>query len=189
MGRTARQPKDEVGGEVTVADYDLAERIYVNDVAPAQSSVAEFAQEVSTAIKAVKKLAGMIPAAFKAVNAVMAMEDAKGDKFLRDFTGYLNKRKGRTVLTFHGDDLVDQMQSTDGDTPSGPAPVVARPKPKLVTIPSDGNETDLVDAAFEAPPEEIAKQEGRKKAKPGTGAAAIESMNAAARSEDDGIEG
>lgn len=189
MARTARKPKDDDGGEVKTKDFALAIKLYRHDINPALSKVGEYNQEAATAYKAIKKSCHIQPQAAKLAFKLDGMEEAKRDDFLRCFTGLLTELN----IPLQSNDLVDQMEDKDdaGKAPSGPAAVVSRPKPKLVTIPSDGTETDLADAAFEASDEELAKQEGRGKPTPGTGAAAIEAMKAAAAAagEDEGIEG
>lgn len=135
MARTARKPKDDKGGVIAAKDFAKAKSLYLNDIKPARSKASEFMQEISTAFKTVKKVCGIQPGAMKAALKVVEMEEAKRDDYMRCFNG---------VLREHGidpdpKDMVDAMQ--------GGAP--AKPKIQLVTVPSDGSETDLADAAFD----------------------------------------
>lgn len=189
MARMARKPKDDDGGEIAAKDFAGAVSTYRNDIKPAGAKGAEHMQEQSTGYKHIKKICNIQPGAAKqAFKLFDATEDAKRDDWLRCFVGIANEMAGETVLTFHSNDLVDQMSDTaDAKKPS------PRPKPQLVTVggpqfgqPSDGTETDLADAAFEAAPEELAMQEGRSEPAPGTGAAARKAMKNAAKSGEDG---
>jgi hypothetical protein len=151
MARTARKPPED-GGEIQHKDFAGAVRLYRNDIRPAQSKVGEYAQEQSTAFKAIKKSCGIQPSAAKAVFKLAETEEAKRDDWIRCFVGLCNELK----IPLQSNDLVDQAE--------GNAPPPAR-KPKLVTVPpvSDGIDADLVDAAEPAP---------------GTSAAAIAAMRA-----------
>lgn len=156
MARTARKPKDDAAEEVQVKDPALAKKLYFHDIKPARSKASEHMQEVSTAMKAVKKQCHFQTSAFVSATRAHELEDAKKDDWLRGFVMILNELEGRTVLTFHSNDLVDIAQAAADQ----------RPKPSLglVTLgqPSDGMETDLADAAEdEADDEELAQQEGR----------------------------
>jgi hypothetical protein len=148
MARTARKPKDD-GGAIVAMDTAKARSLYLNDIKPAQSKVGEFMQEISTAFKAVKKACGIQPGAMKAAIKLVEMEDAKRDDWLRCFNGYL-KESG---IDPNPRDMVDLM-GDDG---------YARPRPTLVTVPHDGDNSDLADAAefIESSPQELAQQEGR----------------------------
>jgi hypothetical protein len=154
MARTARKPKDDDGGVVQSKDFDRAKKYYFEDIKPARSKASEFMQEVSTAFKAVKKICGIQPGAMKAALKLVEMEEAKREDWLRSFNGVLRNHN----IDPDPKDMVDQMQAEDG---------YARPKPALVAVPlSDGEETDLADAAGgeqfeESSEEELARQEGR----------------------------
>lgn len=170
-GRKAREP-EATAEEIKHKDFDLAAKLYREDIKPANSGAAERNQEASTAYKAIKKQAHIQPdAARKAFNLMDRTEDAKRDDWFRSFTGLVNKLAGRTMLTFHSNDLVDMSSEEAPDR-------YARPKPVLATMgpPSDGTETDLADAAeagdpkddsdgddgsFEASEGELSKQAGR----------------------------
>lgn len=131
MARPKKQKTDEVE-TVGTMDVEQAKRLYFNDIKPARSKASEFMQEISTAFKAVKKLCHIQPGAMKAAIKVHEMEDAKRDDWLRGFNAYLRANN----IDPDPKDLVDLAEGkTD------------RPKPQLVTVPSDGTETDLADAA------------------------------------------
>lgn len=139
MGRP-KKVAGTVNGEVPQPDFALAVKIYREDIKPAQSRVGEFAQEQSTAYKAIKKQAHIQPQAAKAVFALLEMEESKRDDYLRCRAG-LEAELGISIRT----DLVDLAQG--GEKPT------ARPKPKLVTIsagPADGSDSDLAGEQAEA---------------------------------------
>lgn len=158
MARTARKPEDDEAGVIKVKDFDLAKRLYVNDIKPAKSRAGEAMQEASTAYKQVKKQAHIQPSAMKAAVKVLEMEDAKRDDWLRCFNGFLTANN----VDPDPKDMVDAMQA-GGQADDG----YARPKISLVTLgeASDGTETDLADAADdgfdEVSEEELAMQAGR----------------------------
>jgi hypothetical protein len=82
MARPKRKAADEVV-EIQKPDFDLAKRIYFNDIKPAQSKVGEHAQEMSTAYKEIKKAAHIQPQAAKLAFKLVEMEESKRDDFLR----------------------------------------------------------------------------------------------------------
>jgi len=175
MVRRSARPKetDDDSGLIGEKDFSRAVKIFREDILPAQSKVGEFAQEQSTAYKNIKKQCGIQPQAARTVFRLSDMEEAKRDDWIRCFIGLCREMN----IPLESNDLVDQAQAA-----------ATRPKPVLATLPlSDGNETDLTDAAdtepnaldvvnpfdapaaaeaesdddFEAPPEELAKQSGR----------------------------
>lgn len=172
MARRSARPKeaDDDSGMIAEKDFTRAVQIYRQDILPAQSKVGEFAQEQSTAFKAIKKQCGIQPQAARTAFRLADMEDAKRDDWMRCFIGLCHELK----IPLQSNDLVDRAEEA------------SRPKPVLATFaPSDGSETDLTDAAdtdpnpigmanpfdtpaeadaddeFEAPAEELAKQSGR----------------------------
>lgn len=151
--------------EVKTHDYKLAMKIVKNDIMPANSKSGEYAQEASTAYKAIKKKCHIQPGAVKDAIKIADKEEAKRDDFLRGLANMVNLLTGEKLLTFHGTDLVDQAEGQ-------------RPKPKLVTVDDDFEE---------ATEEELAAQRDRKvtedKPAAGTAAAAIRDMNAKAKGE------
>lgn len=165
MARTARKPKDDDTGEVKPKDYGLAKKLYTQDIKPAVAKAGEFMQEASTAYKSIKKQANIQPQAAKLAFKLVNMEEAKRDDFLRSLGGLLKEFNIAIVPI----DMVDMMQQADDG--------YARPRPSLVAVstPSDGTETDLGDAG--------AFDEGDDEPAPGTGAAAIKAMKAAAESD------
>ena len=138
VARAARKARDD-DGEVKVKDFGTAVKIFRTDIKPALSKAGEFNQEASTAYKAVKKQCHIQPGAAKAAFKLVEMEDAKREDWLRSFNGTL-KAAG---IDPSPADLVDMAQG------SGPAPLVAKPTMQLVTLASDGSETDLGDAGEE----------------------------------------
>jgi len=121
-----RKPKEkQVNNEVPKPDFDLAISLYRNDIRPAQSSVGEYAQEMSTAYKSIKKDAHINPQAAKLAFKLDQMEDFKCDDFLRSLYG-LMKALGIGISA----DLVDQMG--DGEAPT--MPVSERDAPELATL-------------------------------------------------------
>lgn len=175
MARRSARPKenDDDSGVIGEKDFAKAVRIYREDILPAQSKVGEFAQEQSTAFKAIKKQCGIQPQAARTAFRLADMEEAKRDDWMRCFIGLCREMK----IPLQSNDLVDRAEG---------AATAERPKPVLATLaPSDGSETDLTDAAdtdtnaigtanpfdvpadagpeedFEAPAEELAKQTGR----------------------------
>ena len=121
-----RKPKEkQVNGEVVKPDFDLAISLYRNDIRPAQSSVGEYAQEMSTAYKAIKKDAHVNPGAAKLAFKLDQMEDFKRDDFLRSLYG-LMKHLNIGISA----DLVDAMG--DGEAPK--MPVTNADKPPLMPV-------------------------------------------------------
>lgn len=134
----ARPKKQAVVEEVHAPDYALAVRIYREDIKPAQSKVGEFAQEQSTAYKAIKKRAHIQPQAAKLAFKLDDMESAKRDDFLRSLNGLL-----KALNIFMPTDLVDAAEGK-GATGDSVVPMGERRKPQLATVPmSDGVDVDL----------------------------------------------
>jgi hypothetical protein len=132
MARGKRKVADQVV-EVLKPDFDLARRIYFNDIKPAQGKVGEHAQEMSTAYKEIKKAAHIQPQAAKLAFKLVEMEESKRDDFLRSFRGLL------TVFNiFIPADLVDQAEGKTGE--SNVIPIGESAKPQLATIPSDDSD-------------------------------------------------
>lgn len=149
----APQPKDEdmargkksdtpISGEVPKPDFELAAKIYREDIRPAMSGVGEHAQEMSTAYKEIKKRAHIQPQAARLAFRLVDMEEAKRDDFLRSFNGLL-----RELKIFMPADLVDAAEgkATIGETV---VPIGESRKPKLATIPpAVEGDADLADGA------------------------------------------
>lgn len=127
--------------EVHSPDFALAVRIYRHDIKPAQAKVGEYAQEQSTAYKAIKKRAYIQPQAAKIAFKLDDMEESKRDDFLRCFNGLL-----RELNIFMPVDLVDAAEGK-GSTGEGVVPSGSRPKPKLVTVPTGPEADDLLSSA------------------------------------------
>lgn len=145
------QPKDEdmprgkknqgtINGEVPKPDFELAAKIYREDIRPAMSGVGEHAQEMSTAYKAIKKQAHIQPQAARLAFRLVDMEAAKRDDFLRSFNGLLREMK-----IFMPADLVDAAEGKGGENvvPIGEA---TRPQPATIPPAVEGN-VDLADGA------------------------------------------
>lgn len=176
MTRTARKPKDDDTGLIKPKDFAQAKRLYLNDIKPAGSRQGEAMKDATDGYKAIKKGCNIQSTAARSAFRLVEMEDAKRDDWLRGFVGLLAEFN----IPLQSNDLVDQAEKAP------PA------KPRLVTVPAGDHPADDSDLAggdgdppaggdgFEATPAELAKQEGRGKAKPGTGAAAIAAMKGAA---------
>ena len=107
-------------------DFDTAMKIVKNDIMPANSKSGEYAQEASTAYKAIKKGCHIQTSSVKDAIKVSGKEDAKRDDYLRGFVEMTNRLCGETLLSFHSNDLVDQAEGQPG-----------RSKPKLVSVPEE----------------------------------------------------
>lgn len=145
MGRPKKADTGHISGEVPKPDFDLAVSLYRNDIKPAQAKVGEYAQEQSTAYKAVKKTAHVEPNAARAAFRLDQMEEAKRDDWLRSFNGLLKK-----LNIFMPVDLADIAEGK-GTSGENVVPMGQRAAPKLATIPmSDGKDDDLAGEEPEA---------------------------------------
>ena len=143
MARPRR--KDSVE-EIHAPDYGLAVKIYREDIKPAQSSVGEHAQEMSTAYKEIKKRAHIQPGAAKLAFRLDNMEESKRDDYLRSFNGLLKELK-----IFMPADLVDAAEGK-GKVAEAVVPTGQRARPKLATVPTGpADDSDLVEAAENLP--------------------------------------
>jgi hypothetical protein len=132
MARTRRKAADQVV-EILKPDFELAKRIYFNDIKPAQSKVGEHAQEQSTAYKEIKKAAHIQPQAAKLSFKLVEMEESKRDDFLRSLNGLL-----QVFRIFMPRDLVDQAEGKD--QASNVVPIGDSSRPSLATIPNDDSD-------------------------------------------------
>jgi hypothetical protein len=131
---------------VHAPDFALAVRFYREDIKPAQAKVGEYAQEQSTAYKAIKKQAHIQPQAAKLAFKLDDMEESKRDDFLRSFNGLLKELK-----IFMPVDLIDVAQGK-GTTSDAVVPTGQRGRPRLATVPNGPpGDQDLVDAADDVP--------------------------------------
>jgi len=140
MARPKKHKPEPIVEQVIAPDFDKAVRIYREDIKPAQAKVGEYAQEQSTAYKAVKKDCHVDPGAARLAFRLDNMEETKRDDFLRSFRGLLV-----ALNIFMPVDLVDVAEGkTTGDSP---VPTGERkPSLKLVTIPAaPAGDTDLAD--------------------------------------------
>jgi hypothetical protein len=145
MARPKKEPQVEAIG---TPDYALAVRIWRQDIKPAISKVGEFAQEQSTAYKAIKKDANIQPQAAKLAFKLDGMEEAKRDDFLRSLNGLL-----KALNIFMPADMVDIAEgkgtTTDSVIPIGGK---ATRRSGLATIPAGPpGDTDLAGEDDEAP--------------------------------------
>lgn len=121
----AKAKSKPISGEIPKPDFKLAVKYYREDIRPAQAKVGEYAQEQSTAYKAIKKTAHVNPGAAKLAFKLNDMEDAKRDDFLRSLYGLMAELKIGISA-----DLVDQMSEDDAPR----MPVTERPAPSLATV-------------------------------------------------------
>jgi hypothetical protein len=137
---TRKAPKAQQTEQVFTPDFALAVRLFRNDIKPAQAKVGEYAQEQSTAYKAIKKNAHVDPAAARLAFRLDGMEENKRDDFLRSLRGLLHELKIFMPL--------DMLDMAAGAKPGeSPIPTGARkPKMTLVTVPKPpAGDTDLSD--------------------------------------------
>ena len=149
---------DQTSTEVKKMDFERAKKLYHADISPEKTQAASHQQAVGEAYKAIKKGCHIQPQSAKAAFKWFEMEEAHGDDFLRGFAGLVNELAGRTLLTFHGSDLVDMAENLSADLEGAASPNIFE----------------------EATEEELAQQEGRGEPKPGTGAAARKKMKESA---------
>jgi hypothetical protein len=149
MGRPKKAETGHVTGEVLKPDFALAVKLYRHDIKPAQAKVGEFAQEQSTAYKAIKKTAHVEPNAARQAFRLDQMEEAKRDDWLRSFNGLLKE-----LNIFMPRDLADIAEGK-GTTGENVVPFGDRAAPQLATIPqSDGIDADLAGDDLPDLPEE-----------------------------------
>lgn len=138
MGR--RKPTEKVE-QIHKPDFALAVKFYREDIKPAQSKVGEFAQEQSTAYKAIKKQAHVQPAAAKLAFSLDQMEEAKRDDYLRCLRGLLTE-----LRIFMPSDLVDAAEG-NGAAGGEVIPTAERARPKLATVGGAEHPSDDSDLA------------------------------------------
>jgi len=127
MARGRKASDKPISGEIPKPDFALAIKFYQDDIRPAQSKVGEFAQEQSTAYKAIKKQANVHPGAAKLAFKLNEMEDTKRDDFLRSLYGLMAE-----LDIGLSRDLVDAM----GDGEAEKMPTKERKRPALATVSS-----------------------------------------------------
>lgn len=150
--------QDERSNEYHRPDAAAAWRIYNQQIKPKKVFIAEKRGDLSEPYSQIKDECHFPRSVLDFVVRLHDMEDTKRDHNLLALN-LLLKEAGIVMPR----DLVTMADGTDGESiiPAG-----ERPRPRLATVPSDGTETDLADAA--------------KDPAPGTGAAAIAAMNEAA---------
>lgn len=156
MATAADIEDDDSAGEYQRPDAKRAIKIYKDEIAPKNAHMATIRGDLSDPYKRIKDDCHFPRSVLDFLVKLDDMEEAKRDHWL------LALNLGLTELGLHlPRDLVTMAEGNDG-TPV--IPINARSRPKLATIPSDGTETDLADAAeepFEASDDELAQQEGR----------------------------
>jgi hypothetical protein len=145
MARPKKKTAGTVNGEVAKPDFEMAVRIYREDIRPAQGSVSESAQEMSTAYKAIKKQAHIQPQAARLAFRLDTTEESKRDDWLRCFRGLLKELK-----IFMPSDLVDAAQG-NGEAGGEVIPTGERPRPQLATVGGVKHPRDDADLAGDAP--------------------------------------
>ena len=131
-----------INGEVPKPDFELADRIYDNDIAPANSEQKRAMKTASEGWKTVKKDARVHVAGYRQAMTVSRMEHADQQAWLRSFNGGL-KMKGVTLEA----DMVDQAQGND---PGNVVPLGKRDRGGLATLtdpipPAVEDDADLAD--------------------------------------------
>lgn len=136
MARAARKPKDDTG-EIKQMDFEHVRKLYFSDIKPAKSEASSQGQTVAQAMKVIKKQCHVEPQGARKAFSAFELEDAHREIHIRSLVGTFNALMGAEVLKCNFGDMIDQIENDDG---------YARPKPQLVTVPSDGTEEDLADA-------------------------------------------
>lgn len=108
--------------EVKAHDYELAMKIVKNDILPANSKSGEYAQEASTAYKAIKKQCHMQAGSVKDAIKIADKEEAKRDDYLRGLANMVNLLTGQNLLTFNSHDLVDRAEAKEDLLAAATAP-------------------------------------------------------------------
>lgn len=116
----ARKPKEKVNGVVTPPDYELAARIFRNDILPANTEQGRAMKEASDGYKEIKKGAHVHPWAVRMCASLLKNEDSERDVKLRDMNGMM-KALGITLRA----DLVDIAEGVPADTEMPVIPVSA----------------------------------------------------------------
>jgi len=188
-----------VSGEYKRPDAEAALKIYREEIAPKNAHISTIKGDLSEPYKRIKDKCHFPRKVLDFLMQLDDMEDAKRDHWLLALHSGLGELKLKLPS-----DLVTMAQGEDGGSV---IPFGERQKPQLATlagdpnlkmgVESDGTETDLADAGDdddvandefdEATEEELAGQDGRpdrtEKPAPGTGAAAMQAMRAAADAE------
>jgi hypothetical protein len=136
----SRKPKEGViSGEVPKPDFDLADSIHRNDIAPANRVQKQAMKDASDGWKAVKKDARVHVGGARTAFRVCDMEESEQQAWLRSFNGVLSKRG--VTLSF---DLVDQAEGKDRSAGATVVPIGETRRPVLATLQmSDGQDDDL----------------------------------------------
>lgn len=126
----AEEPKAEDAGAEGKMDFELARKLYFDDIRPAASRSAEEAQAASTGYKAIKNQCKIDPQAAKLAFKVVQMESSKQQHFLRSMAGMFAIMN----IGLHTD-LVDEMQGHNSGATI--IPFKAAETGGLATLPGD----------------------------------------------------
>lgn len=107
----ARKPKEKINGVISQPDYELAARIFRNDILPANSDQGHAMKEASDGYKEIKKGAHVHPWAVRQCASLLKNEDAERDIKLRDLNGMM-KALGIALRA----DLVDIAEGVEPET-------------------------------------------------------------------------
>lgn len=131
MARGRRKAADEVV-EIKKPDFDLAKRIYFNDIKPSRTKQAEHGQELSQAFKELKNTANVDPQMARLAFRLAETEESKRDHQLRCLNGLL-----KSLNIYMPKDLVDVAEGRDDEEiiPTGDAERLS-----LATIPADNDD-------------------------------------------------
>ena len=122
MPRGKKKDAAPVSGELPKPDFDHADSIYTNDIAPANREQKRAMKEASDGWKAVKAEARVNVAGARMAYKVVNMEEDEQQSFLRSFYGVLSK-KGVGLYR----DLVDAAEGGDEDVGDFVPPPTATP--------------------------------------------------------------
>lgn len=170
MATAAKHDDDDdtggISGEYKRPDARTAIKIYKQEIAPKKEHLATIMGDLSDPYARIKDECNFPRTVLDLLFKLKGMEDAKRDHYLLA----LNLGLSELNITMPRD-LVTMAEGTDG---GDVIPIGSRKTASMPTIPSDGSETDLADAAdddfTEATEDELAAQTGRSKSGTGDGA-------------------
>lgn len=138
MARPKKAQEGTINGEVPKPDFDLADKIHREDIAPANKEQKRAMKEASDGWKSVKRDARVHVGGARTAFKVAEMEEAEQQAWLRSFAGVLRKRN----VSLHAD-LADQAEGQTGELPI--VPTGQRQRPQLATVPKapPPGDTDL----------------------------------------------
>jgi hypothetical protein len=141
MARAKR--KVEQVEEVQKPDFELARRIYFNDIKPAVSKQATHGQELSEAYKEIQKTAHVDRQMAKLAFKLSETEESKRDHMLRSLKGMLE-----ILRIYMPRDMVDVAEGKPED--SNVIPIGDAQRPQLATIQNDDDLAGDIDATWRA---------------------------------------